>query len=1158
MKLEAQQLRLSATDLANHLACRHKTTLERGVAEGLWKPPDWYRPEAEVLRQRGFEHERAYLAYLESQGRKITRLEPDEEGESALERTLAAMRSGAEVIAQATLAHGRWLGRADVLIRVERGSRLGAWSYEALDTKLARETKAGAILQLCLYSELLEAMQGALPEHMFVVPRRPEFPLEKYRVAEYLAYHRFVKHRLEKAVDADAGSAAPATYPEPVPHCDVCRWWPRCDRQRRADDHLSFVAGLSRLQGRELESHDIETLAALASQPVPLPWRPARGAKEGYVRVREQARVQLAGRTESRRVREMLPPEPGRGLALLPEPSPGDLFVDLEGDPYVDDGGLEYLFGWAAAAIPHDGTLALEVGSPRYHHRWALKRGAERRGFEALMDAIIERLEREPNLHVYHYGAYEPAAVKRLMGRHGTRESEVDRLLRGGRFVDLHAIVKQSMRASVEEYSIKQMEAFYGFAREQPLEEAGSALRTMERGLELGADLSEEDGSARVVEAYNRDDCFSALALRDWLERLRAETIAGGAQIERPKDESGDASEAVGDRERRARDLADRLLAGVPYEREDRTDEQHARWLLAHMLEWHRREEKAPWWEYFRLRGMSHDDLLDEMSALSGLEHLESLPAQRSRVDRYRFAPQETRIREGDKLHLPLPDGRALGEVVAIDLGARTVDIKSFGPVAGLHPVSAFAHDTVPARAQEESLVRLAAWVAAHGMDAPGSHRAARDLLIGLRPRLAGHEGGALERPGEGGVDAARRLVLQLDHGALAIQGPPGSGKTFTGARMICDLVRAGRQVGVCAQSHKVITNLLKEVVAATEPGMKIPCLQKVRKKGDVSFGGIAEAVRNEDARDALRSRRARVVGGTSWMWAREEFSEAVDVLFVDEAGQMSLANVLAIAQSAKNLVLLGDPQQLEQPIQGTHPEGTAVSALEHVLRGDETIADDRGLFLAETWRLPPEICQYTSELFYENRLRAHSAPGRQVILDAGRVDGAGLWFVPVMHDANQSASPEEVDVVAEWIGALLTGARWRDRDGVERPLGIADILVIAPYNAQVADLEARLPKGARVGTVDRFQGQEAPVVIYSMTTSTPEDAPHGMEFLYNPNRFNVATSRARCTCIVVGSPRLFEPDCQSPRQIKLANAFCRFLEVAREVPQPAPAEPRS
>jgi len=359
--------------------------------------------------------------------------------------------------------------------------------------------------------------------------------------------------------------------------------------------------------------------------------------------------------------------------------------------------------------------------------------------------------------------------------------------------------------------------------------------------------------------------------------------------------------------------------------------------------------------------------------------------------------------------------------------------------------------------------------------------------------------------------------------------------------------VHAGKTVGVCAQSHKVIRNLLEAVIhAAKEERVAVTLVQK-REPGEDPHPRIAESNDNAEVRTALRDGSAKIAGGTTWMWAREEFAGSVDVLFVDEAGQMSLANVLAIAPAAKSVVLLGDPQQLEQPIQGLHPEGSAVSALEHVLAGAKTIAAEHGLFLEQTWRLPPEICRFTSDAFYEGRLHPKATPGQQVLSGAGQFDGAGIWFVPVEHDANQSASREEVDVVAKLVADLLRGdAEWRDRSGERRGLGLKDILVIAPYNAQVADLAARLPKGARVGTVDRFQGQEAPVVLYSMTTSTPEDAPRGMEFLYNPNRLNVATSRAQCACLVVGSPRLFEPDCTSPRQMRLANAFCRMLELAR------------
>jgi len=271
-------------------------------------------------------------------------------------------------------------------------------------------------------------------------------------------------------------------------------------------------------------------------------------------------------------------------------------------------------------------------------------------------------------------------------------------------------------------------------------------------------------------------------------------------------------------------------------------------------------------------------------------------------------------------------------------------------------------------------------------------------------------------------------------------------------------------------------------------------------------------------------------------------------VLFIDEAGQMSLADVLAVSQAAKKLVLLGDPQQLERPTKGNHPAGAEKSALEHLLNGRKTIAEDMGFLLPESWRLHPEICKFTSELFYEGRLGSHALAKARVLEGHAWLKGAGLWFVPVEHKGNRNSSPEEVEAVAKIVeGLLRPEVQWFRSEGNKRNLREADILIVAPYNAQVADLKSRLPD-MRIGTVDKFQGQEAPVVIYSMTTSTAEDAPRGMEFLYSLNRLNVATSRAQTAAILVGSPKLFEPECRSPRQMQLANALCRFQEMATTV----------
>ena len=390
------------------------------------------------------------------------------------------------------------------------------------------------------------------------------------------------------------------------------------------------------------------------------------------------------------------------------------------------------------------------------------------------------------------------------------------------------------------------------------------------------------------------------------------------------------------------------------------------------------------------------------------------------------------------------------------------------------------------------------------------------------------------------------RVAINLDHSVFPVQGPPGAGKTYTGARMICALAREGKRIGITANSHKVIRNLLDEVVAAArDENLPIHCVQKVDEKhNEDHLLNLQFVKKNELALDALRTTCA-VGAGTSFFWARPDARLSVDVLFIDEAAQMSLANVLAVSQAAKSLVLLGDPRQLEQPIQGSHPDGVGVSALEHILGSRATVPPDRGLFLEETWRLHPFICAFNSELFYENRLKSRPGLERQEIKSSTRLKGSGLRYLPIEHAGNQSSSPEEADAIRDLVSEILrTTTTWIDRSGAEASVGLNDILIIAPYNAQVFELQERIP-GARIGTVDKFQGQEAPIVIYSMTTSSHSDAPRGMEFLYSANRLNVATSRAKCICVVVASPRLFEAECRTPRQMQLANAFCRYLEMA-------------
>ncbi|TWT91793.1 ATP-dependent RecD-like DNA helicase [Botrimarina colliarenosi] len=1118
MERRTTGLMLSATDLANHLACRHLTQLERGVAEGESKRPFRSNDRLETLRTLGNEHEQKYVEHLRIEGKSVLEVASSSEL-SPNEQTLAAMQSGVDVIIQAPLEAPPWRGRSDLLIRVESPSDLGPWSYEVADTKLSNETRGGTALQLCLYSDLVGVLQGKPPLQTHVVKPGDPFAIETLWLDHYWAYYRRVRQRL---IDDVGASPAPLTYPDPVAFCDVCQWSGECRRRRCDDDHLSLVAGVTKLHIVELTERAITTLEAFAEEPN-LDAKPLkRGSLDSLRVAQDQAKIQLKGRKSGSPEIEFLRTEAGLGLNRLPEPAAGDVFFDLEGERLSPDGGMEYLFGYAY----ENGDVAMES-------RWSMNASDEKAAFEGFMDFVGERWAKCPGMHVYHYAPYEEIALKRLATKYATRERELDRMLRSGRLIDLHAVVRQSLRASVERYSIKDLEAFYGFGRATELPIANRALARVEAAsaLRLPDRITDEDRES--IASYNRDDCLSTWALRDWLERLRDERLAAGETLVRPEDSAGDGSDEIQATDEELDRVAKRLTAGLP---EDESGDRHPHRLLANLLPYYRREEKCVWWDYFHLQGLETEPLRQHQDAIAGLRFVGVVGDDRKQ--RFRYAPQETAIEVGDSL-FEVGGGR-IGTVDSIDRPRGELNIKKSAAATATRPQSVFRHNYIPAGILAESLLDFGKMVA----DATAPLKDARyELLCRNPPRLR-----SLELPLESNRygETVYELVSDLDHSVLPIQGPPGTGKTHTTAEAIIRLVAEGKRVGVAAVGHKVILNVLAKVAELSDGKTKTAhfCSSKIDLPS-----GVRQLRKFPEVEKALVAET--VVGGTAWLWSKPDWDEnPLDVLFIDEAGQASLAMTISAGRAATNLVLVGDPQQLDQPQKGSHPEGADASALKHLLGGNATVSPERGLLLEETWRLHPEICQFTSELYYDGKLRSRSGLEAQVIEGDSPLSGSGLIYLPVPHEGNQNESIEEIEAVRRAYDLLLDGGHhWMQNAGwPSRRLGTDDILVVAPYNRQVNGLLRALPDGARVGTVDKFQGQEAPVVIYSMTTSSAHDAPRGMEFLYSPNRLNVATSRAQALVLLVGSPQLLEADCKSPEQMRLANGICRFVERAQSV----------
>ena len=1123
MKSINNKLQLSASDLVNFLGCHHLTELDRLVAQGTLGKPQYYNATLELLRQKGQEHEDAYIEHLKASGLTVCELKEHGTQEQAVE----AMKKGYDIITQATLANDTWLGRTDILRKVAGKSHLGDYHYEIEDTKLAQETKAGTLLQLCLYADLLTAVQGRSPERLYVVKPGEAFPTESYRFAEYAAYYRLVKQQFEYAIAHPNTN----TYPNPVAKCNTCNWWKHCDDQRHADDHLSLVAGMQQMHQQTLEEQGIKTLEQFAGQAEPLKAPPAKGNMATFAKLHGQAKIQLKGRVENKMLYNLLPFAAERGLNRLPKPSKGDLYFDIEGDHFFEEGGLEYLFG-------------VSDTQNNYLGFWAKSRLEEKQAFEEFINYCLERKKQFPDFHIYHYAHYEPSAIKRLAQRHATMEVEVDNMLRNQLFVDLLAIIKESMQASVESYSLKETEKLTDYLRSADLRESTLARRRLATAMELKTMAAMPAEDFALVEEYNKDDCLATAKLHKLLEDIHQNNKAELSYFEVEHKE-----EELNEYEKQSKALFKKLIHQLPEDREDWTEEHKALWLLAHQVDFYRREDRSKWWDYFRLHEIELEEALNERHAISYLELVEELPLegrQRTPIHRYSFPPQEISASRGDKV--TEIQGEEIGSIADINIKKGLVDIKKTGKSIDIHPLGIHLMNSIRDEKLRNAFREVVVIFSEYGFGSENNLEVAKQLLLKQKPAFNNSTDGVLQLAGESGSEAAVRIARNLTNSYLPIQGPPGTGKTYTGAKIIIELIKQGKRIGVTALSHKAIRNLVeKALVLSREDGHPINAIHVQNRDNEELPEGLQKTKNQKTIEQGLSD--LKVIGATSFFWAGESMIDALDYLIIDEAGQISLANVLAISRVAKNIIMLGDPQQLEQPQQGAHPENSGISALEYLLdEGKETLAKDKGLFLETTWRLSPGIAEFTSQMYYEGRLKALPALANQQITGPSEFSGEGLVYVPAAHVGNQNTSLEEVAKVKNIVDRLLdNNHKWVDQQSREHPLTSEDIMIVAPYNAQVAALSEQLPD-MNIGTVDKFQGRQAPIVIYSMTSSSPEDVPRGMSFLYNPNRLNVATSRAQCICILVAAPSLFEPECHSITQMRWANGLCTYKELSKMV----------
>ncbi|WP_445164028.1 TM0106 family RecB-like putative nuclease [Mycobacterium sp. Dal123C01] len=1026
---------------------------------------------------------------------------------AAAQATRRAIANRAPVVYQAAMFDGRFVGFADFLVA-------DGEQYRLVDTKLARSPKVTALLQLAAYADALAAMDVSVADEAEL--RLGDGSVVRYRVCDLIPVYRAQRAQLQRLLDGHyAAGTAVRWEDEGVRACFRC---PLCIEQVQAADDLLLVAGLRVSQRDKLIDAGIATVADLAQHCGPVPDL----APSALGKLTAQAKLQVQQRDTGVPQFQIVDPQP---LTLLPEPDPGDLFFDFEGDPlWTADGhdwGLEYLFGVLDAA-------------GKFQPLWAHNRVAERKALVDFLAMVAKRRKRRPNMHIYHYAPYEKTALLRLAGRYGVGEDQVDELLRSGTLVDLYPLVRKSIRVGAESFSLKALEPLYMGTqlRSGDVTTATDSITSYAKYCELGdaGRVGEAETVLKEIEDYNHYDCRSTQELRNWLlvraweagvTPVGAQPVPGGDTVDDHDELAATLSAFAGD-------------AAVG----DRTPEQIGVALVGAARGYHRREDKPFWWAHFDRLNFPVDEWADNTDVFVSDDA--SLSVDWHMPPRARKPQRRVTLRgglsRGDLMtdvfalyEAPAPpsmsdnpDRRAAGraKVVEVDDPAVPTEVVilervgSDGNAFHQLPFALTPGPPVPTTALRESIESTAVAVAAGLPQLPRT--AMIDVLLRRPPRT--RSGAALPRSTETIADITA-AALDLDLSYLAVHGPPGTGKTYTAAQVITRLVTEhGWRVGVVAQSHATVENLLDAVIdAGLEPG-------RVAKKKYDHHAPRWQEIDGGDYAAFISATVGCVIGGTAWDFANANrvLPNSLDLLVIDEAGQFCLANTIAVAPAAGNLLLLGDPQQLPQVTQGTHPEPVDTSALDWLVDGQRTLPDERGYFLDRSYRMHPAVCAAVSELSYEGRL--HSVTERTA---ARRLDGyqPGVRVLSVRHQGNSIESSEEADTILAEIRRLL-GSSWTDEHGT-RPLAASDVLVLAPYNAQVSLVRQRLTSAdlgaVRVGTVDKFQGGQAPVVFISMTASSVDEVPRGISFLLNRNRLNVAVSRAQYAAVIVRSELLTE-----------------------------------
>ena len=1202
------QFYYSPSDLTRYMGSPFASWMDRFAIEYSGETPAKDPADALMtsLAQKGYAHEGALESAFIEQGKRLVKID----GASADEKytnTLEAMRKGVDVIVQARLELDPFGGYADFLVKVAHaesdqhspqkssllgtsllGNDLSNYHYEVWDTKLANHLKPTFVIQLCCYAQMLESIQGHLPEFITVVLGNGEN--ERLRTSDFYYYFQTLKSSFIAAQsNFDSGNR-----PDPADSKNWGDWSNVAEQLLVEKDHLFQVATITKSQIKKLNHAGIETMQQLADFESQVEGKGESKHVSGInptvlAKLKAQAAIQKRSAGNDIPQFEIIKPagDQKSGLALLPPYSPFDVFFDIEGYP-LDEGGLEYLWGNTYFDVPLAGK---DNGNRQFIDFWAHNQEEEKQCFQDFIHWVYQRWQQDPTMHIYHYANYEIAACRKLMGRYGVCEHEVDQLLRNEVFVDLYKIVKGGLLLGEPRYSIKNVEHLYRGKRETEVGNGSDSVVVYEQWRKLNQ-LGEQGDTWQTskilndIRDYNIDDCDSTQELVEWLRKQQAEhsiVFLGKTEVTEPE-----VKEEITERTQRR----DRLLNRVLSERETNPAKASLTENLAWTLEFHRREAKPVFWRLFERLGLSHVDLMDDLDCLACCERTERAafkptPRARNLAYEYRFDPAqefkgvqkqfyllgiETKDGNRAKVTFIRDESDLENGLVALQSKEEPPSIISLIPDEYVNPnpipqaidqrVSEYENGELASGKSAiidfltRSKPRFKTGAFSSHSDEPAvpAHSCAPDIRPSIDLIAPSHD--PQER-----LQQIIQAISNLDHSYLTIQGPPGAGKSYTGKHVIAELVKSGARVGIASNSHKAINHLLLSTAKyCNKAGISATFGCTKDNEPELVEYDVA-ILKNNELVNHIQP--GCVIGTTAWGFARDDMADQLDYLFVDEAGQVAVANLIAMSRSATNLILMGDQMQLGQPSQGTHPADSGLSVLDYLLHETPTIPADMGVFLGTTYRMHSRVNQFISEHIYEGKLASHPDNDQRIIEvpidynDKGPLNvEAGLVFVPVAHEGNTQASDEEVAEIKTLANALIgrifhTGIAPADpsphhmsapmqvkSDSETRTIGWNDILFVAPYNHQVSKLRTALGEQAKVGSVDKFQGQEAPIVFLSMCASDASESPRGLDFLFDKHRINVAISRAQTLAVVVGNPAIGKTPVNRVDQLKRVNLF--------------------